>query len=75
MLAEDAIKAAVKDVKAKRAKLNGNSDAAPVEKAIDAWCLMLDACVYAEKRIYEDLLHIAQPEFAPQSHHHAESVG
>ncbi|WRX17176.1 NIF system FeS cluster assembly [Theobroma cacao] len=36
MLAEDAIKAAVKDVEAKRAKLNGSSDAAPVEKAADA---------------------------------------
>ncbi|XWS48171.1 hypothetical protein CRYUN_Cryun13aG0050200 [Craigia yunnanensis] len=36
MLTEDAIKAAVKDVEAKRAKLNGSSDAAPVEKAADA---------------------------------------
>ncbi|XVE90640.1 hypothetical protein DITRI_Ditri20bG0093600 [Diplodiscus trichospermus] len=36
MLAEDAIKAAVKDVQAKRAKLNGNSNAAPIEKAADA---------------------------------------
>ncbi|XP_021292171.1 iron-sulfur cluster assembly protein 1-like [Herrania umbratica] len=36
MLAEDAIKAAVKDVEAKRAKLNGSSDAAPVEKSADA---------------------------------------
>ncbi|OMO59946.1 hypothetical protein CCACVL1_24515 [Corchorus capsularis] len=35
MLAEDAIKAAVKDVEAKRAKLNG-SEAAPAEKAADA---------------------------------------
>ncbi|XVE54966.1 hypothetical protein DITRI_Ditri03aG0123500 [Diplodiscus trichospermus] len=36
MLAEDAIKAAVKDVEAKRAKLNGSSDTAPLEKAADA---------------------------------------
>ena len=36
MLAEDAIKAAVKDVEAKRAKLNGSSNAAPIEKAADA---------------------------------------
>ncbi|TYJ24322.1 hypothetical protein E1A91_A08G253000v1 [Gossypium mustelinum] len=40
MLAEDAIKAAVKDVELKRAKLKGNSSAdaanAPIEKAADA---------------------------------------
>ncbi|OWM65443.1 iron-sulfur cluster assembly protein 1-like [Punica granatum] len=40
MLAEDAIKAAVKDYEAKRAKGNGNSDVfmktAPLEKAADA---------------------------------------
>ncbi|KAK6289516.1 hypothetical protein POUND7_001057 [Theobroma cacao] len=36
MLAEDAIKAAVKDVEAKRAKMNGSSNAAPIEKAADA---------------------------------------
>ena len=36
MLAEDAIKAAVKDVEAKRVKLNGNSSAAPIEKPADA---------------------------------------
>ncbi|XVF23162.1 hypothetical protein REPUB_Repub13aG0013500 [Reevesia pubescens] len=33
MLAEDAIKAAVKDVEAKRAKLNGSWNVAPIEKA------------------------------------------
>ncbi|MBA0584824.1 hypothetical protein Gorai_015620, partial [Gossypium raimondii] len=40
MLAEDAIKAAVKDMELKRAKLKGNSSAdaanAPIEKAADA---------------------------------------
>ncbi|XP_022744352.1 iron-sulfur cluster assembly protein 1-like [Durio zibethinus] len=36
MLAEDAIKAAVRDVETKRAKLNGTSNAAPIEKAADA---------------------------------------
>ncbi|KAK3439966.1 iron-sulfur cluster assembly protein 1-like [Eucalyptus grandis] len=39
MLAEDAIKAAVKDYEAKRAKLDGSSDSAkdaPLEKAADA---------------------------------------
>ncbi|XVF41460.1 hypothetical protein PTKIN_Ptkin01aG0281700 [Pterospermum kingtungense] len=36
MLAEDAIKAAVKDVEAKRANLSDSSNAAPVEKAADA---------------------------------------
>ncbi|XWS65202.1 hypothetical protein CRYUN_Cryun05aG0072100 [Craigia yunnanensis] len=36
MLAEDAIKAAVKDVETKRAKFNGSSNAAPIEKAADA---------------------------------------
>ncbi|XP_048137036.1 iron-sulfur cluster assembly scaffold protein IscU-like [Rhodamnia argentea] len=39
MLAEDAIKAAVKDYQAKHAKLNGSSDSAedaPLEKAADA---------------------------------------
>ncbi|KAM0945978.1 hypothetical protein DsansV1_C09g0089911 [Dioscorea sansibarensis] len=36
MLAEDAIKAAVKDYEAKKAKLSGNSNAAPVEKAVEA---------------------------------------
>ncbi|XVE62143.1 hypothetical protein DITRI_Ditri06bG0095200 [Diplodiscus trichospermus] len=36
MLAEDAIKAAVKDIEAKRAKLNSSSNAAPIEKAADA---------------------------------------
>lgn len=39
MLAEDAIKAAVKDYEAKRAKLNGSIDSAkdaPLEKAADA---------------------------------------
>ncbi|KAL8529864.1 hypothetical protein ACS0TY_007066 [Phlomoides rotata] len=33
MLAEDAIKAAVKDYEAKRTKVNGSQEAAPVEKA------------------------------------------
>ncbi|KAJ9140319.1 hypothetical protein P3X46_030979 [Hevea brasiliensis] len=36
MLAEDAIKAAVKDYQTKRAKVNGTSDAAPVEQAAQA---------------------------------------
>ncbi|KAI3464098.1 hypothetical protein Pfo_020761 [Paulownia fortunei] len=36
MLAEDAIKAAVKDYEAKRLKSNGSQEAAPVEKAADA---------------------------------------
>ncbi|XP_010251223.1 PREDICTED: iron-sulfur cluster assembly protein 1-like [Nelumbo nucifera] len=36
MLAEDAIKAAVKDYEAKRAKLGANGEAAPVEKVADA---------------------------------------
>ncbi|KAA8542294.1 hypothetical protein F0562_023570 [Nyssa sinensis] len=36
MLAEDAIKAAVKDYKAKRAKLGATPDAAPTEKVADA---------------------------------------
>jgi len=36
MLAEDAIKAAVKDYEAKRAKSGATSEAAPVEKAADA---------------------------------------
>ncbi|KAG8378896.1 hypothetical protein BUALT_Bualt07G0032200 [Buddleja alternifolia] len=36
MLAEDAIKAAVKDYEAKRSKLNGSADASPLEKAVDA---------------------------------------
>lgn len=36
MLAEDAIKAAVKDYEAKKAKLSGNSNTAPVEKAVEA---------------------------------------
>ncbi|KAJ4712342.1 Iron-sulfur cluster assembly protein [Melia azedarach] len=36
MLAEDAIKAAVKDYEAKRAKSSSSSEAAPVEKAADA---------------------------------------
>ncbi|KAJ0971692.1 hypothetical protein J5N97_019651 [Dioscorea zingiberensis] len=35
MLAEDAIKAAVKDYEAKKGKSSGNSDAAPVEKAAE----------------------------------------
>lgn len=38
MLAEDAIKAAVKDYEAKRAKQNGSSaEAASSEKVADAW--------------------------------------
>ncbi|KAL2243744.1 iron-sulfur cluster assembly protein 1 [Sesamum indicum] len=36
MLAEDAIKAAVRDYEAKRSKLNASQDAAPMEKAADA---------------------------------------
>ncbi|KAJ9163755.1 hypothetical protein P3X46_023388 [Hevea brasiliensis] len=36
MLAEDAIKAAVKDYQTKRAKVNGTPDAAPVEQAAQA---------------------------------------
>ncbi|KAG8388586.1 hypothetical protein BUALT_Bualt02G0140900 [Buddleja alternifolia] len=36
MLAEDAIKAAVKDYEAKRLKSNGSEEAAPMEKAADA---------------------------------------
>ncbi|GLU20725.1 hypothetical protein SLE2022_369080 [Rubroshorea leprosula] len=36
MLAEDAIKAAVKDYEAKRATANGSVEAAPMEKAADA---------------------------------------
>ncbi|KAJ4840211.1 iron-binding protein [Turnera subulata] len=36
MLAEDAIKAAVKDYQSKRVKGNGNSEAAPVEEAAKA---------------------------------------
>ncbi|XP_022886140.1 iron-sulfur cluster assembly protein 1-like [Olea europaea var. sylvestris] len=36
MLAEDAIKAAVKDYETKRAKPNSSEEAAPVEKAADA---------------------------------------
>ncbi|GLT65474.1 hypothetical protein SLA2020_379060 [Shorea laevis] len=36
MLAEDAIKAAVKDYEAKQAKANGSVEAAPMEKAADA---------------------------------------
>ncbi|KAL0356095.1 UNVERIFIED_CONTAM: Iron-sulfur cluster assembly protein 1 [Sesamum radiatum] len=36
MLAEDAIKAAVKDYEAKRSKLYASQDAAPVKKAADA---------------------------------------
>ncbi|PIN23535.1 hypothetical protein CDL12_03745 [Handroanthus impetiginosus] len=36
MLAEDAIKAAVKDYEAKRLKSNGSQDAKPMEKAADA---------------------------------------
>ncbi|KAL0318453.1 UNVERIFIED_CONTAM: Iron-sulfur cluster assembly protein 1 [Sesamum angustifolium] len=36
MLAEDAIKAAVKDYEAKRSKLNASQDAPPMEKAADA---------------------------------------
>lgn len=36
MLAEDAIKAAVKDYEKKRTKVNGSQEAAPVEKAADA---------------------------------------
>lgn len=36
MLAEDAIKAAVKDYEAKRAKLGNNAESDPVEKAADA---------------------------------------
>lgn len=37
MLAEDAIKAAVKDYEAKRTKSSAASEAAPAEKAADAW--------------------------------------
>ena len=40
MLAEDAIKAAVKDYEAKRAKSGSNSDAAPADKAANAWLMM-----------------------------------
>jgi len=36
MLAEDAIKAAVKDYEAKRGKVNGGSEAASGEKAAEA---------------------------------------
>ncbi|KAK4394678.1 Iron-sulfur cluster assembly protein 1 [Sesamum angolense] len=36
MLAEDAIKAAVKDYEAKRSKLNPSQDTPPMEKAADA---------------------------------------
>ncbi|KAF8408254.1 hypothetical protein HHK36_007402 [Tetracentron sinense] len=36
MLAEDAIKAAIKDYEVKRAKLGSSAEAAPVEKAADA---------------------------------------
>ncbi|KAF8378278.1 hypothetical protein HHK36_029617 [Tetracentron sinense] len=36
MLAEDAIKAAIKDYEAKRAKLGENADAVPAEKAVNA---------------------------------------
>ena len=36
MLAEDAIKAAVKDYEAKRAKSTGSATAVPAEKAADA---------------------------------------
>ncbi|KAF8399688.1 hypothetical protein HHK36_015559 [Tetracentron sinense] len=36
MLAEDAIKAAIKDYEAKRAKFDANAEAAPAEKAADA---------------------------------------
>lgn len=41
MLAEDAIKAAVKDYEAKKAKLSRNSNTAPVEKAVEAWAIHL----------------------------------
>ena len=36
MLAEDAIKAAVKDYEAKRAKSGANSESAPAEKSANA---------------------------------------
>lgn len=41
MLAEDAIKAAVKDYQTKHAKVNGDSEATPVEQAAKAWWFSL----------------------------------
>lgn len=37
MLAEDAIKAAVKDYEAKKAKMTGKEEAVGSEKAAEAW--------------------------------------